>query len=303
MMKVYRPKPLVLAMGTILSGLLALQPVIADTVSPGSVHAQKITKEAVSDARQATANKKAEFSREAVDALKATEEAIGLLENGKKTEAIKKLELASGKLEIAMAADPSLKLVPVAVNVVTHDLITTPKAVKADLRKVEEYLDDGNVQGARVLLNRLRSDITTEYTYLPLETYPDAIKRAVKEITADESKKARETLITAMDSMVEEAIVTPLPVVLAEGAIKEAEAVQTSDKDESLRDLEYAAGQIETARRLGYFYNDKADYTKLRKSVADLQQAVSGKSKTAKLFDDIKHSMSNLLHKFNGGKS
>jgi hypothetical protein len=101
-----------------------------------------------------------------------------------------------------------------------------------------------------------------------------------------------------MGSLVEEAQVTPLPVVLAHGAILEAEQVRTSDPDEALRDLEYASGQIKTAERLGYFYADKEGYTAITKHIEELQHVIAGTSKTEQLFDDAKNSVKKLLDKF-----
>lgn len=297
-MKTYQPKLPALVTGVILSGLLGVPPAHADTATPGSAQAKEITKDAESAAKNAAEEKMAKYSKEAVDAIKAVDEAITLLDKGKKDEAIKKLEIASGKLEIAMAAEPSLELVPLATDVFTYDLITSPKQVKADLDAVDDLIDDGDVQTARELLNRLHSEIVTETTFLPVATYPDAIKRAVKEINANQSKKARETLLVAMDSLIEEAVVTPLPIVLAHGAIKGAEQAQKTEKDKALRDLDYAAEQIETAKALGYFFDDKAEYKEINKTIKNLRHAVKGKSKTEKLFDDAKNTTKKLLDKF-----
>jgi len=182
-MKTYQSKFPALFAGVILSGLVGVPPVLAATDTPGSTQAKEMTRDAESAARKAAGERMAKFSKEAADAIQAVDEAITLLDKGKKDEAIKKLEVASGKLEIAMAAEPSLELVPVATDVFTYDLITSPKQVKADLDAVDDLIDAGDVQTARVLLNRLRSEIITETTYLPVASYPDAIKRAVREIT------------------------------------------------------------------------------------------------------------------------
>jgi hypothetical protein len=223
-----------------------------------------------------------------------------LLDEGKNDEAIKKLQEADGKLEIAIAADPKLKLVPVAASVMTYDLITTPKAVKDELKGINGLLQAGDVQDARLHLGQLRSEIVANYVYLPTETYPDAIKRAVEEINAKQGSKGRATLADAMESLVEETEVTPLPVVLAQGAIVEAEKVRKSDKDGALRDLDYAAEQIEMADELGYFYDDKDDYKAVTKHIEALQVAIEGKSKIEELFDDAKNSMKMLLNNLKG---
>ena len=72
-----------LVTGIILSGLLTAQPLLAAKVTPGSGQAKEVTKDAVAAAKQAADEKKAKYSKEAADAIKAVDEAIALLEKGK----------------------------------------------------------------------------------------------------------------------------------------------------------------------------------------------------------------------------
>ncbi|TCK17394.1 YfdX protein [Thiogranum longum] len=288
--------------GWVLAGVLSVPLVVMNNMSVAAVQPDVVKQGAVTQAEKAAEKKQEKFSAEAMAALKSVDEAISLLKDGKKDVAVKKLEIASGKLEVAMAANPSLKLIPIATEVRTYELITTPKQVKADLDAVDDLLESGDVQGARALLSGMRSEVVTETIYIPMETYPDAIKRAVREITANQSRKARATLIEAMGTLVKDTLVMPLPVVLAQGAIEDAMAVQASDKDEALRDLEYASVQLEIARQLGYFYDTKDDYKTLKKNIEDIEQALKGKSKTGQLFDDVKNGFGKLVDKFTSGK-
>jgi hypothetical protein len=114
------------------------------------VQAEQIKQDTVAKAKQAAKQEHAKYRAEAVAAVKAVEQAAALLDEHKGDEAIKKLEEADGKLAIAIAADPSLKLIPVAANVMTYDLVTTPAAVKAELDAVDDLLEAGDVQAARV---------------------------------------------------------------------------------------------------------------------------------------------------------
>lgn len=57
---------------------------------------------------------------------------------------------------VAIVADPSLNLIPAAADVMTYDLVTTPAAVKAELDAVNDLLEAGDVQAARVRLSRIR---------------------------------------------------------------------------------------------------------------------------------------------------
>lgn len=118
-------------------------------------------------------------------------QAIALQENGYNKAAIKKLKEADGKHEIAIAADPELKLNPVAANVSVFVPVTTPETVKAERGAVDDLLETGDIRGARARLNMLRNNIVNSYVSLPVETYPDAIKRAVSEITQNNAKRHR----------------------------------------------------------------------------------------------------------------
>lgn len=302
-MKKYKSKIPVMALGVILSGLLSVQPVVASPVTAGSDQAKQNTEAAAATANKAAQEKREKYSSEVITAIKAVDEAIDLLDAGKSNDALKKLEMASGKLDVALAAEPSLELVPVGTDVFTFDLIASPKTVKAELTSIKDLLDTGDVQTARGLLNGMHSEIVTETTYLPVETYPGAIKRAVKEISANQAIQARDTLLIARDSLVEEVVVTPLPVILAHGAIEAAEKAQKNDKVKALLDLDYASEQVETAKLLGYFVDDKVEYEAISENIKDLRHAINGKTKTEKLFEDAKSSVQKLLHKFEGKKT
>jgi hypothetical protein len=285
------------------SSFSVVHPVLAEPAAVAPEQTRDFRQDAIDKAKQAAKEKHTKYSTEALDAIKAVEHSIALLDEGKKEEALKKLQEADGKLEAAITADPELKLIPVAASVISFDLLTTPKAVKNELDTVNDELQAGNTQEARVRLGQLRSEIVSSYIYLPAETYPDAIKRATGEITGDKPDLARDTLATAMGTLVEETIVTPLPVVLAQAAILEAEKVQETDKDAALRALAYASGQLETADLLGYFYGDKADYTAATKHIEALQSAIAGRSKIEELFDKAKNSTKMLLNKIEGKAS
>jgi tetratricopeptide (TPR) repeat protein len=291
------------ALGLLLTcSLIAVPPVMAEPGASAPVKTKDFKHEAIAKAKQEAEGNNTKYSAEAVVAIKAVEQAIALLDEGKDDEAIKKLQEADGKLEIAIAADPNLKLIPVAASVMTYDLVTTSEAVKDELKVVNELLRAGNVQDARLNLGQLRSEIVTSHAYLPTETYPDAIKHAVELINSKQDKMARDTLADAMESLVEETEVTPLPVVLAQGALLEAEKVRETNKEEALRDLAYASEQIETADRLGYFYGDSDDYKSLTRHMDAIQTAIAGKSKIDELFDDAKTGIKSLLDKTKGKK-
>ena len=285
--------------GLLLIGtMVGVNPILAATTTSGSSHAQHIretvTAKATQDARQKSKN----FNADAVAAIKQVEQAASLLKREKYEEALKQLKSADKSLEVAIAADPSLKLIPVVQDVSTYGLVTSPKAVKDEVNAIGEELKAGNLQEARVRLDQLRSELITNYVYLPVEIYPAAIKEAVKEIGAKQYSQAETTIDTAMNSLVQEVEVMPLPVSLANDAILDAEAKRSTDREQALWDLDYAHEQMLTAERLGYFYGDTGDYKAALQHIENLRSAVGGKSEVDNLFTEAKEGVKHLVDKF-----
>lgn len=282
----------------LIATMVVVNPILADTSTSGSTHAQHIkeavTAKATQDARQKSQN----FNADAVAAINQVEQAARLLKREKYEEAQNQLNSADKRLEAAIAADPSLKLIPVVQDVSSYDLLTSPKAVKDEVNAISEELKAGNVQVARVRLDQLRSELITNHVYLPVEIYPAAIKEAVREIGAKQYSQAEATIDSAMNSLVQEVEVMPLPVLLANNAILDAEAKRSTDTEQALWDLDYAHEQMLTAERLGYFYGDTDDYKAALQHIENLRGAIGGKSEVDSLFTKAKEGVKRLVDKF-----
>jgi hypothetical protein len=285
--------------GLLLIGtIVVVNPILAATTTSVSSHAQQIreaiTAKATQDARQKSQN----FNADAVAAINQVEKAARLLKQEKYEEALNQLNSADKSLEVAIAADPSLRLIPVVQDVSTYDLVASPEAVKDEVNAISEELKSGNVQEARVRLDQLRSELITNYVYLPVEIYPAAIKKAVREIGAKQYSQAETTIDTAMNSLVQEVEVMPLPVSLANDAILDAEAIRSTDREQALWDLDYAHEQMLTAERLGYFYGDTEAYKAALQHIENLRSAIGGKSEVDNLFTKAKEGVKHLVDKF-----
>ncbi len=107
---------------------------------------------------------------EAVEALRETESALGLLAAGKADEARAALARATGKLEVVLAADPDLALAPVDVQATVHDVVIAPVEVETIRRKADEALNQGRLQDARRMIAELASEHVISVTNIPLAT-------------------------------------------------------------------------------------------------------------------------------------
>jgi hypothetical protein len=104
-----------------------------------------------SQAEKAISQQRKKIIDEAVSALPETKNALRALDEKKTEEALAALERASGKLDIVLARDPKLALAPIDIDVTTYAVYATLDAIKKAKEQAENYLEDGEVQKARVL--------------------------------------------------------------------------------------------------------------------------------------------------------
>ncbi len=238
------------AMLTCLLGSLVVLPTVAfadDSVVAKSDQSQSQTEE-----------KRKTLLGDATGAIQDTQAALKHLDESKPKEAMAALERATGKLDIILARDPKLELAPAAVGVVTYDVQGGLDAVKKVRHQAEDFIADGRLQEARRLLKNLASETVISVTNIPLATYPDAIKSAVKLIDQNKKDEAKRVLQTALNTQVVTDTVIPLPVVKAQEALKSAESLaekknRTKDDNDRLKaSMDQAREHLEFAQALGY---------------------------------------------------
>lgn len=236
-------------------------------------------------------------------ALDETNAALRSLDEGNTEDALDELARATGKLELLVARDPSLKLAPVDVNIVTHDLYATPEAIRAARSRAEDLLEDGKVQEARVLLSGLASEIVVNVTSLPLATYPDAIKAISPLIDEGKIEEAEAQLRAALNTLVvtEEAVIS-LPVLRAQEMLDEAEELvkkeaPTEEEKKKIGDLvDGARDQLEMARLLGY--GNAADHSRFDAQIANLKKKIGAEEETKGVFATLRQSLDAFQTKY-----
>ncbi len=233
--------------------------------------------------------------KQALEILAETQKAVDLIAKAKNKEAEDLLAKIVGQLEVLMAKDPKLALIPVDVNYETRDLIADIPAVYAAVESAQKAMDDGYYQLARQILNDLASEIVVKTTYLPLATYPDAIKLAVNLMSQGKKNEASAVLVNALNTLLVTDSHIPLPVLRAEEYIKAA-AVAMESKDENkektaVNYLENADYQLKLAEALGYGKRDK-EYKELADAIDVLKKAIENKEETEGKFNDLKAKIS-----------
>lgn len=240
-----------------------------------------------------------EIIDEAVSAIAETNTALQALAQDKPDQALKALARASGKLNIVLAREPALALAPIDVNVTLYNVYNSVDAVLKARKQAEDYLEAGEVQKARILIEDLASEMVISVVNIPLKTYPDAISAVVPLIDQGKIEKAKAALRAALDTTVISDRVIPLPLLRADVQLARAEALaekkkRTEQENKSLkRLLSESREQIKLAEALGY--GDQEAYQKL---YAELEE-IEGKTKLGGagegFFDEIKSSLQSIF--------
>jgi hypothetical protein len=139
------------------------------------------------------------------------------------------------------------------------------------------------------LLAGLVSEIRLRTTCIPLASYPAALSDAARLVDQGKNQDAATILQTALNTLVIVDHVTPLPLLLAQAAVKAADS-QRQDQAKAQVLLETAKTELSRGQKLGYL-GDDSDYKTLDKQIADLESTINGKrdigSKFSELLDRI----------------
>jgi hypothetical protein len=236
---------------------------------------------------------------DATSAIQETQAALKFLDDGKTKEALAALARATGKLDVILARDPTLELAPAAVGVVTYDVQGGIDAVNKVRKQAEDFMEAGQLQEARRLLKNLASETVISVTNIPLATYPDAIKSAVKFIDQDKRDDAKRVLQTALNTQVVTDTIIPLPVVKAQESLKNAESLaekkdrNKDDNDRLKASMDQARSQLEFAQALGY--GTKKDFDKMYAQLAEIRDKTADNKFGTGWFAKIKASIEDFL--------
>lgn len=296
--------------------MLALPPAFSQETSQSPTSQ---TNEAVSEPVQDEATAQVDERRKAIleDATRALEEseaAVQALDEGDTQAALDALAVATGKLQSVVARDPDLALAPVDVRLLRRDLLADVQTIEAAREVIEDLVGDGRLQEARPLMREFASELIVETTNLPLATYTDALLRATAQIDAGEVETAKQTLATALGTVVVTEDVIALPVLRAQLLIDAAEnalgadegtAAETDATDSASTEIERAdeAGaenteplepgelveaarnQLKIAEALGY--GDEDDFEELHENLDELDEKIDAEQDSGGIFDRI----------------
>ncbi len=247
----------------------------------------EVSKAAVANAKVTAKDNQVRIIKGAVEAVALTQKVLVDLNNKDTKSAIKDLEDAIGKLEVVLAAEKAPKFLPIDTSIRAMEYLGDVKHIKKNINIVESLLNNGKVQEARVLLNTLRSEINVISINIPVSSYPDALKLAAKYLHDNRVDEAKAVLTTALNTLVEDVVVIPIPIIKADALIKAASKIAKTDKDQALKHLAEAKIEIEKSQTLGYVSKSNITYKVLKKAIEKTEKEIRGKNKAEKLFDEL----------------
>jgi len=247
----------------------------------------EVSKETVKQAKIDAKNSQVHLIKEAVTSLFLTHKVLMDLDKNDTKQAIKDLEEAIGKLEVILAHNKAPQLLPVDTKVTAIEYLGDLKKLKSDIRLVKTLINDGKIQEARILMETLQSQINILTISIPLASYPDALKLAAKYLHQNNIEEAKAVLQTALNTLVEDTIVIPIPILKAEGLIKAASLIAKKDKVQALKHLAQAKKELEIAKTLGYTSKSDTTYKMLDDAISNIEKEIKGKNKAEKLFESL----------------
>ncbi len=239
---------------------------------------------------------------EAVEAVNFVIDVIEHLSQKDKQKALETIEKVLGKLEVLIARDPNLQLVPVNVQEQVVDFAGTLDDISAAKRLVVELIEEGEVQKARDIMLNLASELDIYITALPVGTYPVAIKAIIPLIEEERYEEAIKLLTEVLETLALEKIVIPLPILRAEQAIIRASELtkdkENADKEELKELTAYAKEQLLLAQALGYGKINE-DYQPLLEEIAKIEAILAEDKSTKDIFENLKQKLSHFMAGFN----
>ena len=286
--------------------LISLMPFMSDVFAGSNkkenVSAPANTHKSLSTTKNKVfAEKKPQLVTEAAEAVSGTQKAVEALEKNDPKTALSILQTVSGKLDIILAKDPALALVPADFETDVFDFAGDSKVIKQEIKKADDLLDSGKIQDARQILLELASEISITITNIPVGSFPAAIKEAVALIDAGKTQEATNTLNAVLDTLVKTTEIIPLPILNAEALLNQASEMENKkdlskekSREEVMKLTNEAKNELNRAELLGYGSAD--DYKTLYTTIDDIKETLhSEKSQTT--WEKVKHTLSELKNK------
>jgi len=238
-----------------------------------------------------------ELIKEAIRALKYTQDAYIYLHKNKTDKALESLKKAIGELTVILNKPNAPYLLPVDIRVEVDEYIGDIKNIAKQVRTAKIALAKNQLPLTRNILNTLKSEIDIKAINIPLATYPDAIKLAIKYINENKIKEAQDVIAMALNTLVTTDTIIPIPIVKANDLVIEASKIAKKDKKQTLKYLEEAKKQLKIAELLGYTSTSDTTYKMLKNSIENIENKLNHNKNTDSFFEDLKTKLNEFKEK------
>ena len=266
---------------------------------------KEVTKN-VEEAKENYVNEREDqVTKEAKEAIEAVAKVVELLDKENKEEILEQIANVLGKLEVLVVKDPTLQAVPVGVREEVVDFPGSVDDVEAAKSEVVALIKKGEVALARDIMLNLASELDIYVTALPIGTYPVVLKALIPLVEEGKFKEAKALLVEALETLIIEKIVIPLPILRAEKTIQKANELtkdnDKADKEELKNLLSYAKEQLKLAQALGYG-KIESDYKELFEEIEKIEGLLKGEEGTKGIFENLKTKLNSFMAGFNKAK-
>jgi len=253
---------------------------LADTTT------NKINKNAVIKAEQNAQNEN-KLVKEAINAIRDTQEALFYLNANKISKAKEAIKKAIGDLSDVLNRPNPPYLLPIDTKIEAYEFRGDLNTVTKTLAQAKLLIMENKLPQARAILNTLRDEIVIKTTNLPLVTYPAALNLSIKYINEEKVKEAKDVLVMALSTLVEVKSIIPIPLIKAQALIEEASKIVKTNRKETLKILGETKYQLKLAEILGYTSKSSISYRELKKDIEKLEKEIKAHHKTTSLFERL----------------
>ena len=278
-----------------LTSLLLLGTTVLQAQTDKKELVQKVANEQIKNHKQAP--------KEIVEGLQNTYMAMTALQQNKKDEAVKLLEKANKSFDVALKADPSLKLIPIDERLQAYAFMGSSDVIDARLKLAVQLLKAHETQDASDILLPLKDELDITTVSVPMNLYPVSTKAALEALKKDDIKGAAVALNTAMSSLISFRIVIPTPLLVAQDLIAEASKLDKSKKEDAAKLLDAAKEELKRAELLGYTSKHAEDYKVLNENIENIQKEIKGKNKVEELYEKLKNKFMTSIEHIRTSKS
>lgn len=192
--------------------------------------------------------------QEAADVITLTRSAITSILEEDYADAIELINRAIAKAELITRSDHPTKIVS-EVDIEVLERVKNAETAMNLIHNIDSLMDLGELQEAKHLMNRLTNELRITRESISLSSYLQTLKNADQLLKNKQREQALLELNSILGNIKVERSITPLPLIIAQKMINEADNLiseEHADKESVLTLLKNAEYHVRFSELLGY---------------------------------------------------